>query len=166
MSGNSRVCYSLPMIVIGCDCSPCLACRVKTADIQSKAHCACTASSPVSSLVMNHIKLKPPYTPPLKQTFRIIPSAHPLQEPPILLAVTLKRPLPLRAVVQVPISMSSLISRCGGIDLLHSAACRRLDELVIPALVPVDREAYDNERLMSAVVQAQWICIALACPIR
>ena len=62
--------------------------------------------------------------------------------------------------------MSCLISRCGGIDLLNGVANRRLDELVIPMFVPVDRKAYENERLMSTIVQAQRIRIAFACPIR
>ena len=62
--------------------------------------------------------------------------------------------------------MARLISRCNGIDLLDGAACRRLDELVVPAFGPVDREAHDNKRLMSAVEQAKRIRIALAYPVR
>ncbi len=50
--------------------------------------------------------------------------------------------------------MARFISRCNGINLLDGAARCILNKLVIPAFGPVDREAHDNERLMSAVVQA------------
>lgn len=50
--------------------------------------------------------------------------------------------------------MAGFVSGCNGINLLNGAACCRLDELVISAFGPIDREAHDNERLMSAVVQA------------
>ena len=50
--------------------------------------------------------------------------------------------------------MARFISRCNGIDLLDGPPRRCLDELVIPAFGPADREAYDDERVMSAIVQA------------
>ena len=117
-------------------------------------HYAFVTSSHVSSLTIYHIKLKPTYTPPLKQSLWIVPPTYPLQETPTLPAITFERPLPLRAIVQVPISMALFINCCNGIDLLDSVAHHCLDELIIPMFGPVNCEAYDNERLMSAVVQA------------
>lgn len=160
------------MMFTGCDCSPHLArimfvARARgTKQPVSQVHYAFTASSHVSSFTIHHIKLKPTYTPFLKQPLRIIFPTHPLQEPPILLAITIKRPLPLRAIVQVPPWMARFICCCNDIDLLDSAARRRPDKHVIPTFIPIDHEAYDNERPMGAVVQAKRIRIALAYPVR
>jgi hypothetical protein len=62
--------------------------------------------------------------------------------------------------------MARLISRCKDIHLLDGVARCRLDEFVIPAFDPVDREAHDNMRLTIAVMEAQRSRIALAYPIR
>ena len=63
--------------------------------------------------------------------------------------------------------MACFVSRCHSVDLLDGTARRRLDELVVPALGPVDREAHDDERLTSAVVvKAERIHVALADPFR
>ena len=120
----------------------------------------------LSSLAIPHIQLEPAYTPFLKQPIRVISSTYPLQELQVLLAITLKRLLPLRAIVQVSISMARMVSRCESINLLDSVARRRLDELVVPALSPVYCEAYYNERIISTVVQAQRIRITLFYPVR
>ena len=120
----------------------------------SQVHCAFATSNHILSLTIYLIKLKPTYTPSLKQPLRVILPTHPLQEPPISPAITFKRSLPVRAIVQVPVSMPRFISRCNGIDPLDGMARRRLNEFVIPAFVPVNREAYDNESLMDVVVQA------------
>lgn len=50
--------------------------------------------------------------------------------------------------------MPRFISRCNGIDLLDVTARHRLNELVISAFIPINREAYDNESLMGVVVEA------------
>ena len=123
--------------------------------------------SHVSSPIIHNTKLEPAHTSPLKQPLRIIFPTHSPQKPPILLAITFKRPLPLRAIVQIPIPMASPLSRCHGINLLNNAPCRRLNELVIPAFVPVNRKADDDERLPCAVVvQTQRVRIPFACPVR
>ena len=50
--------------------------------------------------------------------------------------------------------MTRFIGRCKRIDPLDGVTSRLLDELIIPALIPVDREAHYNEGLISSVVQA------------
>ena len=114
-------------------------------------------------------KLKPAHTAPLKQAFRIITPTHLVQETAVLRAIAVKRALPVRAVVQAPISMARAVRHSKGVNLLDGAAGRHLYEVVIAAFGPVDREADDHERFIRrrAVVQtqAERVRVALAHPV-
>ena len=108
----------------------------------------------VSGSFFYYVKLKPAYTTSLEETLWIISPTYALQETPVISAMAFKWPLPLRAIVQVSISMAGFVSRCDCLNLLDGAVRRGLDELVISMLGPIDREAYDDKRLVSAVLQA------------
>jgi len=62
--------------------------------------------------------------------------------------------------------MVCIFGRCNGINQLDNTPCRRLNKFINFNIVPVDREVHENERLISAVVQAKRVRIALAYPFR
>lgn len=71
-----------------------------------------------------------------------------MQEAVVLCSITVKRALPIRAVVQAPILMARTVRHSNGVNLLDGAAGRHLYKVVIAAFGPVDREADDHERLI------------------
>lgn len=91
-----------------------------------------------------------------------------MQKAVVLRAIAVKRALPLRAVVQAPISVTRAVRHGNGVNLLNGTAGRQLHEVVIAAFGPVDREADDHERFIRrAVVPAQpeRIRVTLAHPV-
>lgn len=92
-----------------------------------------------------------------------------MQEAEVLRAITLKRALPVSAVVQAPISMARAVRHGKGVNLLDGVAGRHLHEVVIAAFGPIDCEADDHERFIRrrAVMQTQpkRVRVALAHPV-
>lgn len=98
-------------------------------------------------------KFETTHTAFLEETIRIILPAYSLQKPPITLAVTFKRLLPLRAIVQVAVRMACAVSHRSGLDLLDCLTRLCLDEFVVSLAVPVDGETHHDQRVR-AIMEA------------